>query len=61
MATRSQAEMKRLMKSGENSDLTLSNGHKDFHVLREIVCPQSRVFREACDGDVPVSSPIPKL
>ncbi|KAH0556868.1 hypothetical protein GP486_005347 [Trichoglossum hirsutum] len=42
---------KQLLQSSKYSDLTIICGNREFNVHRSIVCPRSRFFAAACDGE----------
>lgn len=53
-----------LLASGQYSDLTITCRTREFHVHRNILCPASRFFKAACDGEFQVNAlllPIPRL
>jgi len=43
-----------LLRSGKYSDLTLRCGNAEWHVHRFVLCPRSKYFTAACDGDFEV-------
>jgi len=53
-STRLIEAMNRLQDSAKYSDLTLACQGQEFHVHRAIVCPHSKFFEAACDGDFEV-------
>jgi hypothetical protein len=46
---------KELLQSSKYSDLTIICGNREFNIHRSIVCPRSRFFAAACDGEFLVS------
>ncbi|KAI9767184.1 MAG: hypothetical protein M1839_004603 [Geoglossum umbratile] len=44
-----------VLQSGKFSDVTISNGEREFKVHKAVICPQSSFFMAACDGDFQVN------
>ncbi len=50
------ASLSSILNSGKYSDMTICCGGREFMVHRAVVCPRSRFFAAACDGEFQVPS-----
>jgi hypothetical protein len=50
------ATLSSIFNSGRYSDVTICSGGREFMVHRALICPRSRFFAAACDGEFQVHS-----